>query len=65
MRERFKRFRVVVFGRPRGPWRSELRQAQQDAIDLDLGSYDGWGTFFITVPADIEVEQHQPLRLRA
>lgn len=47
-------FRVVIFGVPHGPWREDRLQAQRDAIELDLGSYDEWGTFYLTVPADIE-----------
>jgi hypothetical protein len=57
--------RVVVFRRPQGPWRRSLRQAHADAIELGLGSYDEDGTFFITVPADIEWADAQVISLCA
>lgn len=47
-------YRVVVFGKPVGPWRSVRSQANQDAIELELGSYDENGQFYVTVPADIQ-----------
>ena len=52
-----REYRVVVFGKPRGPWRRELTQACRDAIELELGSYDEWGQFYITVPAEIEIRE--------
>lgn len=50
-------YRVVVFGKARGPWRRDRRQAYRDAIELDLGGYDEWGQFFVTVPAEIQVRR--------
>lgn len=50
-------YRVIVFGKPQAPWRSTREQARRDAVDLDLGSYDEWGQFFITVPAEIETAE--------
>jgi hypothetical protein len=50
-------YRVQVFGIARGPWRRDRRQAHRDAIELDLGCYDEWGRFFLTVPAEIEVRR--------
>ncbi|HEY1606335.1 MAG TPA: hypothetical protein VGF77_12145 [Allosphingosinicella sp.] len=41
----------------RGPWRRDRRQAHRDAIELDMGGYDEWGRFFITIPAEIEVRR--------
>ena len=58
-------YRVVSFGKPKGPWRSSRRQAQGDAIKLGLGSYDDWGKFYATVPGDIEWIHGDQLRLRA
>lgn len=55
-------YRVVSFGQPKGPWRIELKQAQEDAVDQGLGSFDEWDKFWATVPGDIEVT-HLPLRL--
>ena len=49
------RYRVVVFGRPRGPWRETRRDAEQDAIDRGLAAYDrSRREHFIAVPTDIE-----------
>ncbi len=50
-------YRVVVFGVARGPWRRNRRQAYLDAIELELGGYDEWGQFFVTVPAEIQIRQ--------
>ncbi|MEA3002341.1 MAG: hypothetical protein QOH81_1129 [Sphingomonadales bacterium] len=50
-------YRVTVFGMARGPWRRDRRQALRDAIELDLGCYDEWGRFFLTVPAEIEARR--------
>jgi hypothetical protein len=48
-------YRVVCFGKPRGPWRLSREQAQRDAVSEGLGSFDEWGAFYATVPGDIEV----------
>jgi hypothetical protein len=48
-------YRVVCFRKPRGPWRLTREQAQRDAADEGLGSFDEWGAFYATVPGDIEV----------
>jgi len=50
-------YRVVVFGIAKGPWRRNRRLAYRDAIELDLGSYDEWGRFFVTVPAEIQIRR--------
>jgi hypothetical protein len=52
-------YRVVVFGIARGPWRRDRRLAHRDAIELDLGGYDEWGRFFVTVPAEIQVRRRR------
>jgi hypothetical protein len=54
--------RVIVFGKPKGPWRLERVQAQRDAEEMGLGSFEPSGTFYITVPADIE-RLELPVRL--
>lgn len=51
-------YRVRVFGEPKAPWRRAKKQAQQDALDLGLGSFDEWGKFFVSVPGEIE-EVHE------
>ena len=50
-------YRLLVFGVPKGPWRERRDQAQRDAIELELGSYDDYGTFYVTVPADIQTRR--------
>jgi hypothetical protein len=55
-------YRVVSFGQAKGPWRLERVQAQNDAVDEGLGSFDEYGQFWITVPGDIEV-MVLPMRL--
>jgi len=47
-------YRVTVLGEPKGPWRKEREQAERDALELDLGSYDEWGFFWVSVPAHIQ-----------
>ncbi len=47
-------YRVVCFGRPRGPWRDSKEAARQDALDLGLGAYDEWGQWFDIVPGRIQ-----------
>ena len=48
------KYRALCFGRPIGPWRASCERARQDLIEMDLGSYDDWGAFYITVPGDME-----------
>lgn len=47
-------YRAVCFGRPVGPWRRDRKDAQTDLVDRELGSYDDWGKFWVTVPGDLE-----------
>ena len=58
-------YRVVVLGRPMGPWRMEREQACRDAIELDLGEYNRAGQFWITVPGDIEIRMVSVAEARA
>jgi hypothetical protein len=52
------RYRVVVFGRPRGPWRDQREHAVQDAIDQGLAAWDASRReHFIAVPTDIETRR--------
>lgn len=51
-------YRVRMFGQPKAPWRRVKRLAEQDALDLGLGSFDEWGKFFVSAPAEIE-EVHE------
>lgn len=48
-------FRVVVFDEPRAPWRASRAEAMQDAIALELASWDrSKREWFVPVPADIQ-----------
>lgn len=58
-------YRLVVFGKPKGPWRYTEKMARQDALELELGSYDEDGQFYLTAPADFEWIHEDQLRLRA
>lgn len=51
-----KWYRVTVLGRPVGPWRRCRNKARRDAIEHELGGYDEWGTFFMTVPGEMETK---------
>ena len=53
-----ERYRIVTFGRPRAPWRATREEAMQDAIDLELASYDrSRREHFLAVPVDMEVQR--------
>jgi len=47
-------YRAKCFNRPVGPWRTSRERAVNDLIAQNLGSYDEWGHFFITVPGELE-----------
>ncbi len=48
-------YRAVCFGRPIGPWRSDIRLARRDLMEEGLGDYSEYGrAFYIMVPGDIE-----------
>ncbi len=47
-------YRVMSFGRPRGPWRDTKEAARRDAINLGLGAYDEWGHWYDIVPGRIQ-----------
>lgn len=59
MREQ-ARYRATCFGRAIGPWRASLERARRDLIAENLGDYDEWGCFFITVPGEIEANYSWP-----
>ena len=53
------RFRhcVTVFGEQRGPWRDSVGEAVDDAIALELASWDpSVQQHFLAVPVDIKTE---------
>ncbi len=47
-------YRAVCFDRPLGPWRRARKEAQEDLLDHGLGERTEWGSFYITVPGDIQ-----------
>lgn len=52
-------YRALCFNMPVGPWRSCRERVRRDMIAHDLGSYDEWGTFYVTVPGQIEVRRER------
>lgn len=52
------KYRIEVFGVGRAPWRSSPVEAMQDAIVLDLASWDeSVRQWFLAVPVDMRVEK--------
>lgn len=47
-------YRALCFGKPIAPWRSSKERAQRDLEAKDLGCFDDWGKFWVTVPGDLE-----------
>lgn len=47
-------FRATAFGEALAPWRESKQQVARDLIENDLGSYDEYGRFFVTVPGHVE-----------
>jgi hypothetical protein len=58
-------YRVIAFGKPKGPWRATRRKAELDALAQGLGEYDEWGGFYLDAPADIEWMREPEIRLSA
>ena len=53
-----EKVRVVVFGRPRAPWRSSHEEAMADAIALELASWDASRReWFLAVPVGIQTKR--------
>ncbi len=53
-----KRFRIVVFGEPRTPWRESRQEAIDDAIAAKLATWDGSKReWFLAVPVAIQSER--------
>lgn len=50
-----RRYRLMEFRFPKGPWRSSKSEAEQDAIRAGCASRD-YGQVFMTVPAWIAME---------
>lgn len=57
-------YRALCFSEPVGPWRRCKRQMRRDLMDRGLGSYDEWGTFFVTVPGNVQIK-HEKIYSRA
>lgn len=54
------RFRhcITVFGEQRGPWRDSVAQALDDAIELELASWDeSQKQHFLAVPVGLKTEK--------
>ena len=47
-------YRALCFGKPLAPWRSTRDRARRDLIDAKLGSFDDYGTFYVTVPGELQ-----------
>lgn len=58
-------YRVVAFGKPRGPWRTKKRQAVQDALSAGLAEVDEWGQLYLDGVAAIEWQLEPETRLSA
>lgn len=58
-------WRALCFGKPIGPWRTDRKLAQEDLIDRELGSYDEWGKFWVTVPGDMQIKREVPQSIAA
>lgn len=48
-------YRAMCFGKPVGPWRKCKQKMRRDLIARGLGSYDEWGTFYVTVPGEVQI----------
>ena len=48
-------YRALCLGKTVGPWRADKERVRRDLIARELGSFDEWGKFWITVPGDVEV----------
>lgn len=58
-------YRLTVFGKPVGPWRSKQSQVRQDAAAQGLGQLDEDGEFYFDFCADIEWIHEDQFRRRA
>lgn len=52
-------YRALCFSKPVGPWRRCRKQMRRDLIAHGLGSYDEWGSFYITVPGYVEIKRER------
>jgi len=51
-------YRIRVFGKPRAPWRATSDEAMQDAIALELASWDGSEReWFLAVPVEMKARK--------
>jgi hypothetical protein len=49
------RYRLTVFGEPRGPWRETKEEVLKDAVRKKLASWDAAAReHYLAVPVDIE-----------
>jgi len=50
-------YQAYCLGKPIAPMRRSRDKAREDLIADDLGSYDEWGKFYITVPGDLRRQE--------
>lgn len=50
-------YRALCFGKPIAPWRDSRDQARRDLLARDLGSFDEWGFFWVTVPGEMQIKR--------
>jgi len=58
-------YRATCFGRPKGPWRTRRRDAENDAVAQGLGEYDEWGQLYLEGPTEIEWSRMPEIKMRA
>ena len=46
-------YRALCFGKPVAPWRNSRERARRDLMEHGLGSFDDYGTFYVTVPGEL------------
>jgi hypothetical protein len=58
-------YRVVAFGKARGPWRWTEKRAEADAVAEGLAEYDEWGQLYLDAPAVIQWRYREEVRRSA
>lgn len=58
-------YRALCFGKPIAPWRNSKDAARRDLVARDLGSFDEWGFFWVTVPGEMQTKHESPAQSKA
>jgi hypothetical protein len=58
-------YRAMCFGKPIAPWRGTRDEARRDLAARELGSFDEWGFFWVTVPGELAVKRVAASQSRA